>query len=51
MNRYNEIVEKMTPFIRTTGFNSKMVTYIPVSAFTGANLKEVVDKKVCPWFK
>lgn len=47
--RYKEIVDKMTPFIRTTGFSNKMVTYIPVSAFTGANLKEAVGKKACPW--
>jgi peptide chain release factor subunit 3 len=40
----------MTPFIKTTGFSSKMVTYVPVSAFTGANLKEAAKKEVCPWY-
>lgn len=29
--RYDEIVGKMTPFIKSTGFSSKMVTYVPVS--------------------
>jgi peptide chain release factor subunit 3 len=48
--RYDEIVGKMTPFIKGTGFATKMVTYIPVSAFTGANLKEAVKKDVCSWY-
>jgi peptide chain release factor subunit 3 len=48
--RYDEIVGKMTPFIKGTGFATKMVTYIPVSAFTGANLKDAVKKDVCSWY-
>ncbi|CAK5275658.1 unnamed protein product [Mycena citricolor] len=50
-SRYDEIREKLVPFIRASGFNPKTdVTFIPVSAFTGYNLKERVPKNVCPWW-
>ncbi|GAA6012721.1 hypothetical protein JCM10207_005337 [Rhodosporidiobolus poonsookiae] len=48
--RYDEIVGKLSPFLKGTGYNMKTdVTFIPVSGFTGANLKEDVDRKVAPW--
>ncbi|KAG6337345.1 hypothetical protein ID866_1718, partial [Astraeus odoratus] len=49
--RFNEIKEKITPFIRAAGFNPKTdVTFIPVSAFTGLNLRDRVPKSTCPWW-
>ncbi|KAM0790999.1 translation termination factor GTPase eRF3 [Microbotryomycetes sp. NB124-2] len=48
--RYDEIVTKLSPFLKGTGYNLKTdVVFIPVSGFTGANLKENVDRKVAPW--
>ncbi|GAA5824699.1 hypothetical protein JCM11251_005306 [Rhodosporidiobolus azoricus] len=48
--RYDEIVGKLSPFLKGTGYNMKTdVTFIPVSGFTGANIKEDVDRKVAPW--
>ena len=50
--RYDEIKEKLTPFIKAAGFNIKTdVTFIPVSAYTGANLKDRVGKNVCSWWE
>jgi peptide chain release factor subunit 3 len=50
--RYEEIKAKLTPFIKGAGFNPKTdATFIPVSAFTGANLKDRVPKSVCAWYK
>ena len=49
--RFDEIVGKLTPFIKAAGFGPKDVTFIPVSAFTGANLKDPLDKQLCPWYK
>ncbi|KAL9712682.1 translation termination factor GTPase eRF3 [Leucoagaricus gongylophorus] len=50
-SRYDEIKDKLTPFIKAAGFNTKNdVSFLPVSAYTGANLKDPVDKKVCPWW-
>ena len=50
--RYDEIKEKLTPFIRAAGFNLKTdVSFIPVSAYTGANLKERIAKSVCSWWE
>ncbi|EJF62770.1 eukaryotic polypeptide chain release factor 3 [Dichomitus squalens LYAD-421 SS1] len=49
--RYDEIKDKLTPFIKAAGFNVKNdVTFIPVSAYTGLNLKERVPKDVAPWW-
>jgi peptide chain release factor subunit 3 len=51
-SRYNEIKDKMTPFAKAAGFNPKTdVTFIPISAYTGANLKERVSKSTAPWWK
>ncbi|EAU84760.1 eukaryotic polypeptide chain release factor 3 [Coprinopsis cinerea okayama7 len=50
-SRYKEIKDKMTPFVKAAGFNPKTdVTWIPLSAYTGANLKEPVPKSVCSWY-
>lgn len=49
--RYDEIVEKVSPFLRQCGFNLKTdVTFMPVSGYTGANLKEPLTKETCPWY-
>ncbi|KAF9009099.1 P-loop containing nucleoside triphosphate hydrolase protein [Cyathus striatus] len=49
--RYDEIKDKLTPFVKAAGFNPKTdVTFIPVSAFHGHNLKDRVSKTVCPWW-
>ncbi|KIK65292.1 hypothetical protein GYMLUDRAFT_38735 [Collybiopsis luxurians FD-317 M1] len=49
--RFDEIKEKLTPFIKAAGFNPKTdVTFIPLSAFTGLNLKDRVPKTTCPWW-
>lgn len=51
-SRYEEIKEKMGPFFRAAGFSPKTdVTFMPVSAYTGANLKDRVAKSVCPWWE
>ncbi|KAB5594287.1 Eukaryotic peptide chain release factor GTP-binding subunit [Ceratobasidium theobromae] len=48
--RYNEIKDKLTPFIKASGFNPKTdVSFVPVSAYTGLNMKERVPKSICPW--
>ncbi|KAI0698513.1 eukaryotic polypeptide chain release factor 3 [Cerioporus squamosus] len=50
-SRYDEIKDKLTPFIKAAGFNIKTdVTFIPVSAYTGANLKDRIAKDVAPWW-
>lgn len=49
--RYDEIISKITPFIKAAGYNPKTdVTFIPVSAQAGINLKERLDTKLVPWY-
>ena len=50
--RYEEIKDKLTPFVRGAGFHIKTdVSWLPVSAYTGANLKDRVSKSICPWWE
>jgi peptide chain release factor subunit 3 len=50
-SRYDEIKAKLTPFVRGAGFNPKTdVNFLPVSAFTGLNLKDRVPNSICPWY-
>ncbi|KAJ7068240.1 eukaryotic polypeptide chain release factor 3 [Mycena amicta] len=50
--RYEEIRDKLIPFVRGSGFNPKTdITFIPVSAYTGVNLKDRVSDTIAPWFK
>ncbi|KXJ26621.1 eukaryotic peptide chain release factor GTP-binding subunit ERF3A [Exaiptasia diaphana] len=49
--RYEEIKVKLTPFLKKVGFNPKTdIMYMPCSGLTGANIKESLDPKVCPWY-
>ena len=49
--RYDEIIDGVSPFLKQNGYNLKTeVNFIPISGFSGANLKERVGKTVCPWF-
>ena len=39
--RYDEIVEKVAPFLRQCGYAKKDTTWLPISGFAGQNLKFV----------
>lgn len=48
--RYDECTSKLLPFLKQCGYNPKTeLDFIPVSGFTGANIKDRVSKDVCPW--
>lgn len=50
--RYDEIKDKLSPFLKAAGFSVKTdVTFIPVSAYTGLNLKDRLPKNIAPWYK
>jgi len=49
--RYDECTKRLGTFLRGNGFNPKTdLFFIPISAYKGSNLKDRVDKKVCPWW-
>jgi peptide chain release factor subunit 3 len=49
--RYNECRDKLLPYLRQVGYNLKTdVVFMPLSGYTGANLKDPLDKSVCPWY-
>ncbi|KAL7006491.1 translation termination factor GTPase eRF3 [Cystobasidiomycetes sp. EMM_F5] len=50
-SKERQIVGKLTPFLKGTGFNVKTeVIFIPVSGFAAANIKDPLDKKTCSWY-
>ena len=49
--RFDEIVNKLSPFLKVAGFNPKTdVQFIPVSAYSGANLKDNVTEAAASWY-
>ncbi|KAF8930533.1 eukaryotic polypeptide chain release factor 3 [Dissophora ornata] len=50
--RYDECVNKLSPFLKANGYNMKAdVIFMPVSGYTGANIKKSLDPKECDWYK
>jgi len=51
-DRYDEIESQMAPFLKSIGYNPKKeVTFIPISAQKGYNVKDPIPKEVCPWYE
>jgi len=53
-SRYDEIVNKVTPFLKQNGFNPKqegVVQFLPCSGLTGDNLKEKSKDPRSDWYK
>jgi peptide chain release factor subunit 3 len=49
--RFDECVDKLTPFLKATGYNVKKdITFIPMSGYTGANMLVHSTKEMCPWY-
>jgi len=50
--RYDYIVNGLTPFLKQCGYNMKKeVTFLPVAALYGHNIKEAVPKEMCEWWE
>ena len=48
--RFDAIVNGLTPFLKSCGYNMKKeVTFLPVAALYGHNIKERVPKEMCDW--
>ncbi|CAM0945793.1 unnamed protein product [Alopecurus aequalis] len=49
--RYDEIEGKMTPFLKSSGYNVKKdVQFLPISGLLGANMKTRMEKGICSWW-
>ena len=50
--RYDEIVTKLTPFLRSCGYNPKKdIEFLPMSGLLGHNIKDPVPAASCLWYK
>lgn len=48
--RFNEIIGKLLPFLKQTGFKEKGVTFVPCSGLTGENLLERKEAELSAWY-
>lgn len=49
--RFDEIVDKLSPFLKGAGFNLKTeVEFIPISGFTGYNVFDPIPDGLCKWY-
>ncbi|KAJ3085480.1 translation termination factor GTPase eRF3, partial [Physocladia obscura] len=50
-SRYDECVGKILPFLKGVGYNlGTDLDVLPISGFTGANIKDRLNKDVCDWY-
>ena len=50
--RYNEIRDKLTPFLKGCGYNPKKdLVFLPISGLLGDNIQKAVDPQKCPWYR
>lgn len=50
-DRFKEIKQKLSQFLKSKGYSSKDVAWIPISGISGANLKDRVKPEECSWYK
>ena len=49
-NRYDDIVTRLSPFLKQNGFKmKKQVSWIPISALKGHNVKDRLPAGLAPW--
>ncbi|KAI8927710.1 P-loop containing nucleoside triphosphate hydrolase protein [Entophlyctis helioformis] len=48
--RYDECVTKIMPYLRGVGYQKADIDVMPISGFTGANLRDRLDPAVCSWY-
>ncbi|VVA91733.1 unnamed protein product [Arabis nemorensis] len=49
--RYDEIEQKMVPFLKSSGYNTKKdVVFLPISGLMGVNMDKRMGQGVCPWW-
>jgi len=49
--RYDTIVNKLGAYLKTIGYNLKTdIIWIPISGYTGANVKDPAPAGACPWY-
>jgi peptide chain release factor subunit 3 len=50
-DRFDEIEKKIVPFLKSCGYNTKKdVQFLPISGLLGQNMKERMQKSMCPWW-
>ena len=47
--RYDDIRENLTPFLKNCGFREEDLYWVPISGLTGANIVEPVSDSICSW--
>ncbi|EGV59950.1 hypothetical protein CANTEDRAFT_131853 [Yamadazyma tenuis ATCC 10573] len=49
--RYKECTTKLGIYLRGIGYAKEDITFMPVSGYTGAGLRDRIDTSVCKWYE
>ncbi|KAF6001318.1 eukaryotic peptide chain release factor gtp-binding subunit [Cyanidiococcus yangmingshanensis] len=49
--RFRDICDKLTPFLKQIGYRPQELSWVPVSGYSGENLRERVSPSVCSWYR
>lgn len=49
-DRYKDCTTKVAQFLKGIGYAKDDILFMPVSGYTGAGLKDRVNKQECPWY-
>jgi peptide chain release factor subunit 3 len=49
--RYTQIVNALSEYLKKVNYRSKDLIFLPISAFTGLNIKKQLPDHVAPWYK
>lgn len=48
--RFDEIVERLTPFLKQVGFAGTDIHWLPISGLQGLNISDRIPDGMCPWY-
>jgi hypothetical protein len=48
--RFDEIKNKLVPFLKSTGFGENDLTFVPIVGLSGENINQKVDAHTCNWY-
>lgn len=48
--RYDEILDKLNPFLKVTGYQKGTYEFLPISGLGGINLSDRIADGICPWY-
>ncbi|KII69679.1 Eukaryotic peptide chain release factor GTP-binding subunit ERF3B [Thelohanellus kitauei] len=49
--RYNDITDRLSKYLKKSSWKSNEIYFMPISGFSGSNIKDPVSPDICPWWQ